>query len=30
MKQIAHFEMYIGDAFERTSKAADWFVNYLK
>lgn len=28
---ITHFEMYIGEAFERSSNAAaDWFVKYLK
>jgi fermentation-respiration switch protein FrsA (DUF1100 family) len=28
---VTHFEMYINEAFERSSNAAgDWFVKYLK
>ena len=31
VKGITHFEMYIGEAFERSSNAAaDWFLQYLK
>ncbi len=31
VKGISHFEMYIGEAFERSSNAAaDWFLKYLK